>query len=600
MVDLRQPLEVPVAAAASTPVDEDDLAADMQAILSGAKVYDPASGRTVEREELETQRSEPEPAPPPAPPEVSSEQAIFDRLRESMTYANAYELGPVELENRFTDFDQKADEDERAAEKKHESTTPHPADTKVGSADFLQDLDKIKERAEGAADAAVQRAADSMPTTYTSSLAAWTDDPARDATCSPSALKLSLAQPDAGYARPMYDTGEHALAGGDLYEGQLVVGASPGVAFSYGELVAMGDLYESVDQMMAASTAELTRLKALIDRSTQYYKTNKSTPSLDVTNKEWDDATGGRYLELAEDNYEHFSPNMLFDDAISRAGMRHGNNKSTWEAYHSRAIEEAQKLAIAPENANRSYIPVWPLIINAFGDHFLTDAFASGHLINKELMIAYFRANFFSGSSLTSAGNSFFDRVAKAAFVGDVRKKFSVLETVDYPVCMWGWCLKWHPNIDTTDTFRKLLVAAAEQQPEKVANFAVKALHDRLNRDGVEVSNDAGDGTWKLTGDGYLNPKSLQVMQKAVQQSIANINDPAILASNLNVGPFFDKVWRYVPKPTAAARTALAGLVREYTNPASTVLSTAAAEIIKQQVDALIKVLIKERKLQPA
>jgi hypothetical protein len=604
MLDVRHPLDpapsVGASTESSTGVAEHELAADMQAILSGAKVYDPVSGKTVERDQLGAPPEPPASPPPSIPPEISSEQAIFDKLRESMTYANAYELGPVELENRFTDFDNKADEEQRATEEKRQSTPTHGSEAKVGSADFLKDLDAIRERAEGAADEAARRAAEAMPTAYTSSLAAWNDDAGRDATCSPSALRLQLAEPDAAYARPMYDTGEHALAGADLYEGQLVVGQSPGVPFSYGELLGMGDLYESVDQMMNTSSGELTRVKALIDRSTEYYKTNKSTPSLDVTNKEWDDATGGRYLELAEDNYEHFSPNILFNDSIATAATHHGHNKSTWEAYHRRAIEEAQRMAIAPENANRSYIPVWPLIINAFGDHFLTDAFASGHLINKELMIAYFRANFFSGGSLNSGGKAFFERVAKAAFVGDVKKKFSVLETVDYPVCAFGWCFKWHPNIDTTSAFTKLLTAAAEQQPEKVANFAVKALHDRLNRDGVEVANDAGDGTWKLTGDGYLNPKSLQVMRKAVQQSVANINDPAILASNLNYGPFFDRVWHYVPKPTATARTALVGLVREYTNPASTVLSNGAAEIIKDQVDALIKVLIKERKLQPA
>jgi hypothetical protein len=599
MLDVRNPLEPAASTQPATDVAEHELAADMEAILSGAKVYDPASGRTVERDQLGAPKPPASPPPPP-PAEVNSEQAIFDKLRESMTYANAYELGPMELENRFADFDSKADEDQRAAEERRQPTPTREADAKVGDADFLKDLDAIHERAEGAADAAARHAAESMPTTYTSSLATWNDDTGRDATCSPSALRLALAEPDAAYARPMYDTGEHALAGADLYEGQLVVGQSPGVAFSYGELLGMGDLYESVDQMMNTSAAELTRVKALIDRSTEYYKTNKSTGSLDVTNKEWDDATGGRYLELAEENYEHFSPNMFFNDAISKSATHHGNNQSTWEAYHRRAIEEAQKMAIAPENANRSYIPVWPLIINAFGDHFLTDAFASGHLINKELMIEYFRANFLSGGSLNSAGKGFFERVAKAAFVGDVKRKFSVLETADYPVCAFGWCFKWHPNIDTTSAFTKLLTAAAEEQPEKVANFAVKALHDRLNRNGVEVSNDAGDGTWKLTGDGYLNPKSLQVMQKAVRQSVDNINDPAILASNLDFGPLLDRVWRHVPKPTAAARTALVGLVREYTNPASTVLSNAAAEIIKDQVDALIKVLIKERKLQPA
>ena len=89
-------------------------------------------------------------------------------------------------------------------------------------------------------------------------------------------------------------------------------------------------------------------------------------------------------------------------------------------------------------------------------------------------------------------------------------------------------------------------------------------------------------------------------MRKAVQQSVDNLNDPAILASNLNFGPFFQRVWRYVPQPTASERERIKRLVLEYTSPGSKVLSNAAAEVIREQVDELIKVLIKEGKLKPA
>ena len=256
-------------------------------------------------------------------------------------------------------------------------------------------------------------------------------------------------------------------------------------------------------------------------------------------------------------------------------------------------------MALDPANQNVSYIPVWPLVINAFGDHFLTDAFASGHLINKELMIAYFRANFFSGSSLTSAGDDFFERVADEAWVSPLSDKFSVLETVDTPVCAFGVCLPWHPNINSKSRFKSLLTAAVEAEPERIANFAVKALHDRLNRDGIEVINAAGDGPWTLYGDGHLDPTTLAIMRKAVQQSVDDINDPSILASNPNSGVLLDKVWSYVPRLTTTSGPILKDLVREYTDPNSRTLSTAAAEIIRSQVDSMIKVLLDSGKLQP-
>jgi hypothetical protein len=572
---------------------EDDFVADLKSILSGKKVFDPVSKKTVDSNEVGGPR--PAQAPPELPtPDSRNGQAIFDRIAQSMEFANAYDLGTVELENRFSDFDRVFELQRQAKEQKarglrsepeHRSMAASAAESVVGGADFIKDLDEI--RAEHAAHS--RRRTD------------WEASSDHDNSCAPAALSLFMAAGADAYSRPFYDTGEHVLTGGDLYPDQLRVGQNPGVAFSYGQLIAMADLYECVDQMMATDVGELTAVKKLIERSTSYYQGGKVDQSLNVSNEDWNKATGGRYLKLAESNYEHFSPD-LFQDPLARTANKHGNNKSTWEAHHRRALEEAQRLANATESANRSVFPEWPLIINAFGDHFLTDAFASGHLINKEVMIAHFTANFYRGSSLTSAAEGFFERVAKLAFVGNVRKKFSALETVDYPVCIFGWCLMWHPNIDTVNAFRKMLTKAAEQEPLKVGNVVVKALHDRLNRDGVEVTNGAGDKPWPLTGDGFLNDQSLAVMRKAVQQSAANVNDPALAlrAGGLDVASRCAKVWQFVPQLTPAARNSLSTLMKEYTDPGSTVLATAAAKIISDQVDSLIQVLINEGKLKPA
>jgi hypothetical protein len=148
--------------------------------------------------------------------------------------------------------------------------------------------------------------------------------------------------------------------------------------------------------------------------------------------------------------------------------------------------------------------------------------------------------------------------------------------------------------------FSKVLKAAAEQEPDRVANFAVKALHDKLNRDGVQVRNDAGD-TWTLTGDGRLTDKTLAIMRKAVHQSIDNVtNDPSIRQTNLNHGPYFTKVWRYVPQLTGPSSTNIIVLAKVFLTPASEELATAAADIITEQTDLLIETLIDEGKLKRA
>jgi hypothetical protein len=218
-------------------------------------------------------------------------------------------------------------------------------------------------------------------------------------------------------------------------------------------------------------------------------------------------------------------------------------------------------------------------------------------------MIADFKTNFFNGSSLKPAGEAFFRNVAQGAFYGELAQRFSALETVDYPVCAWGYCLMWHPNIDSPGAFSKVLIGAAEQEPDRIANFAVKALHDKLNREGIDVVNAAGDGPWKLSGDGTLmtlNTTNLPIIHKAVQQSVDNINDPSIMVSNLNMQPYFDRVWKFVPRLTETSKRQVVQWIGEYTRPDSAELEKSAIKILHAEVSALIKTLIKENKLKPA
>ena len=503
-------------------------------------------------------------------PNADNGQAIFDRIAQSMSYANAYDLGSVDLENRFAQFDQIADERQTRPKAKKQAPTGQPP---TNTTDFLEDMRDIADRTRDASN----RIAGSM---------------------APSGMAQSQS---ASYSRPFFDTGEHAQMGDSSYDGMLHVGPTPGIAFTYGEIIACGDFYASPEQMMAASIADLTKLKSLIERGVKYYQGGKSNPAFNTTDDDWQGPTHGQYLKLAEDNFEHFSPAYYFPTAAFAKNVhKHGTNKSQWERFHKQAIDAARDM-FANAAPNTSVFYEWPPIINAFADHFLTDAFSAGHLVNKEEIIALFRQNFYSGSSLNSAGKQFFANVAAAAFKGEVAQKFSDLETTDYPVCKWGWCIRWHPNINSVSRFTSLLQQAAEQQPERIANFALKALHDKLNKDGVEVTNSAGSGVWTEYGDAFMSAsKNLPIIKRAVQQSINNINDPAIMSSAPNYGTFFDKVWKYVPVPTAAGRAKILSQINEFTDPNSSVGVAAAAEIIKDSVNAMIKLLIDEGKLKPA
>ncbi|KXJ99106.1 MAG: hypothetical protein UZ03_NOB001003368 [Nitrospira sp. OLB3] len=484
-----------------------------------------------------------------------------------MQYANAYDLGTVELQNRFADFDRMAELQRRAKkDTARVKTTPpglvaHKPPTKPDGQEFLQDLDAI-------------RTHQAPP-------------PA-----SPVAEEFSLV---GDIAEALYDTGEHVLAAETMFPDKFVVGKAPGVTFSYGQLIALADMFESVNQLIATDAAELKKVKALLEKSTRYYKSGKA--GANVTNEEWDQATAGRYLRLAEDNYDHFAPNILFKGGpFAKGTSRYGNHKTAWERHHKWALEEARK---DPNMAGPGYFAQWPLTINAFGDHFLTDAFAAGHVVNKEVVVDYYKASFYSSGSLTADGKAFFEEVAAKAFTGDVAKKFSGLDTAK-PYDAWWNVVNWNPNINSTGRFSALLVGIAEKEPDRIGNLAIKALHDKLNKDGINVENKAGSGSWQLTGDGYLTAKTLAVMRQAVEQSVANVLNPAIRTGTIDFSAYFDKVWLYVPRLTAASEASVNSLIVSYVTPTSALLVDAAAKLIGQEVDTLIKALLDKGVLKKA
>jgi len=141
-------------------ISEDELLADMKSILNGEKVYDPVSKQTVNRDQLGKQTSQAQNAQPfqqgsartqskePSQPEFKNEHAIFDRIAQSMEYANAYDMGTMELDNRFSDFDRLFDYEEESKTKKRKGPDKkNDRDLKVGNEEFIQDLDGIRQKA---------------------------------------------------------------------------------------------------------------------------------------------------------------------------------------------------------------------------------------------------------------------------------------------------------------------------------------------------------------------------------------------------------------------------------------------------------------------
>lgn len=130
------------------PIPDDVLMSDIQSILN-AHSQKPAEPRqNVPDGKNRAQNGVSQSQTAGQERQTKNEHAIFDRIAQSMEKARAYDLGSVELQQRFNDFDHAADA--AKTEQMRRPTSPTPSPSKVAeqtsTADFIQDLDRIKEK----------------------------------------------------------------------------------------------------------------------------------------------------------------------------------------------------------------------------------------------------------------------------------------------------------------------------------------------------------------------------------------------------------------------------------------------------------------------
>jgi len=139
---------VPIIPATKGP-EEDEFLADMASIMSKLPPALQQQARDILPQPSKAQ-SQPPPQQAPAALPPQNEHAIFDRIARSMQYANAYDLGTVELDNRFADFDKYYDQKEQA--KAPPAVTPQvmavpaaPAATTAAAMDMPDPMEMIKD-----------------------------------------------------------------------------------------------------------------------------------------------------------------------------------------------------------------------------------------------------------------------------------------------------------------------------------------------------------------------------------------------------------------------------------------------------------------------
>jgi hypothetical protein len=343
-----------------------------------------------------------------------------------------------------------------------------------------------------------------------------------------------------------------------------------GTTMSYGVGIAMPDLFKDPEQMASAGKAKLDELSGLA-------KSEVGGPL--VTTEQWQTATGGRYLELAQQNEAHFAPSD--PTLVPASGVASTNHKREWERYHAEALKASQS-----GDLDRA------LALNSFGDHFLTDAFASGHLINKRDVMEKFKKALpydAKAKKFTGAARTFFDTVATRSFVGDVQAEFSQHETVEKKIAGMG-----RPNIDSADRFSSLLQGIHERRPDLVANAIARAVHTALNRDpkGIPVKNTNGQ-EWPLSGDETLNDDTRKIMRRAVAQSQLNVLSVYKTSGSLDLPVLYARVWDYTPRPTAEGAALIKNRVGIGTDPTQNSLVDAVVDLITQNFRQILAELVR-------
>ncbi|HVV49754.1 MAG TPA: DUF4157 domain-containing protein [Polyangia bacterium] len=380
-----------------------------------------------------------------------------------------------------------------------------------------------------------------------------------------------------------YDSFEHFRAGDEAQgsEAHLIQGLS----LTSGEINALADFYETPGDLMAASPTELKALLDLIHK--------QSADPLSVKESDWDKATNGRYTQLNLRNSKHFAsrdPKLI---SPTRGAPTLGSgNIATWIGYHKQALSMAQQ-SILPGSAEPAKFAANAKTINAFGEHFLTDAFSAGHLFNKDDMVAALRQNLrvLNQKQLEAV----FHAVSNQVWTGQsalIRRFQGFHHTI-----IGDW---W--DLNSADRFEGVLEGIYQERPDAVESAVVKAVHDTLNTHptgseaGVLVENDVE--SWVLSGDRTLagSSKTQFYLKEALAQSRANLAD-AFAPHSIDPDADVQKVIRLVPRPTSASKTLIHDTIQEAIDPKRG-LAGSIAMVVSSNLQSLLDTLVDLKKLR--
>jgi hypothetical protein len=313
------------------------------------------------------------------------------------------------------------------------------------------------------------------------------------------------------------------------------------------------------------------------DREARTGVPGKST----VTTEEWEQATKGRYLRLAAQNRAHFAP------PPGSTGQIGENHKAKWFELHRQALFQAW----FDGRFNNHVVSNQARVANAFGSHFLTDAFSAGHLINKPMVMQFAREHWDKASTtgLIFKENELTKTVA--AHVLQDPKAAAKLGARQLKLVTWGEV--------TATRFSEFLWQFAAAEPDKFFNVFARTVHDALDNamkgpgTGVQVTNERGDAPWGLSGDATLaqSPETLKIANEAAQLADKNLGVAAAATSEPDYAALSAQVWALTPIPTKAGAEMIEHTIDTIADASNPNAATAFATLAIEEVDSVINEL---------
>jgi hypothetical protein len=207
------------------------------------------------------------------------------------------------------------------------------------------------------------------------------------------------------------------------------ISVQPGLELTPGEIISlMGDFYKTWQDLVNAPVKEITDILEVMKQE-RYGQISSADANL-----KYEKITKGRYTALAKVNVTHFAP----------------KNSEEWKKLHTEAIQKANEAYTRDDETAFQQA----LLIDAAGGHFLTDAFASGHLFDRPRL---------------------------------------EVEIISY--------LRDHPIQAENPEMQSIL--GGLQMGGLAYQLVLKNIHDRINAEGLDVSNKKGMH-WKTYGDNHL------------------------------------------------------------------------------------------------